>query len=80
MTDISIQQLKENLPVWLARAEAGETLIVTRYGRPTLRIAAVNQLPVVVGPGFGRTQLRQVVSERLGDDALRVLAEDRSDR
>lgn len=80
MADVSIQDLKRNLSAYLARAEAGESLVVTRHGRPVVRIAAFTQPQVVVGPRFGKTHLTQVVRERLGDVALRHLDEDRSDR
>ena len=80
MTDISIDELGQNLAAWLARAEAGETLIVTRHGRPTLHITTANQPHVVFGANFGKTDLRQVVRECIGEDALRVLDEDRRDR
>jgi prevent-host-death family protein len=80
MTDVSIQELKQNLSAYLARAEAGESLIVTRHGRPLVRITAATEPRVVVGPGFGKTKLRQVVRERVGDLALRMLDEDRRDR
>jgi prevent-host-death family protein len=80
MTDVSIQELKQNLSAYLARAEAGEALVVTRHGKPVVRIAAVTQPQVVIGPRFGRTKLTQVVRERVGDEALRHLDEDRADR
>jgi prevent-host-death family protein len=80
MTEVSIQELKANLAAYLARAEAGEALVVTRHGKPLVRITAVTEPGVVVGPGFGKTNLRQVVSERVGDLALRLLDEDRNDR
>lgn len=80
MTDVSIQDLKQNLSAYLARAESGEDLVVTRHGRPLVRIVAVTQPQAVFGPGFGRTKLRQVVRERVGDAALRLLEEDRRER
>ncbi|MBL8727534.1 MAG: type II toxin-antitoxin system prevent-host-death family antitoxin [Planctomycetes bacterium] len=80
MTDVSIQELKQNLSAYLSRAEAGEALVVTRHGKPLVRIVAVTEPEVVVGPGFGKTKLRQVVRERVGDLALRTLDEDRRDR
>lgn len=80
MTDVSIQELKQNLSAYLARAEAGESLVVTRHGRPLVRITSATEPRVVVGPAFGKTKLRQVVRERVGDHALRVLEEDRRDR
>ncbi|MBL9078672.1 MAG: type II toxin-antitoxin system prevent-host-death family antitoxin [Planctomycetes bacterium] len=80
MADVSIQELKRNLSAYLARAEAGEALVVTRHGRPVVRIAAFRQPQVVIGPRFGKTRLSQVVRERVGEAALRHLQEDRRDR
>ncbi len=80
MTDVSIQELQQDLAAYLARAEAGEVLVVTRNGKPLVRIVAVTGPEIVVGPGFGKTKLRQVVRERVGDLALRMLDEDRCDR
>jgi prevent-host-death family protein len=80
MTNVSIQELKQNLSAYLARAEAGESVVVTRHGRPAVRLVAAAATEVVVGPGFGKTKLRKVVPDQLGSEVLRVLAEDRNDR
>ncbi len=80
MTTVPVHELKQNLSAWLARAESGEPVIVTRHGKPLVRIVAADATAVVVGARFGKTRLGQVITARLGADALRVLDEDRGDR
>ena len=80
MTLVPIHELKQNLSAWLARAEAGEAVVVTRHGKPLVRIMPADATAVVVGPRFGKTRLRQVMKKKLGAEALRILDEDRNDR
>lgn len=80
MIRISIQDLKRNLSACLARAEAGEALLITRHGRPVVRITTAANPHLHVGKNFGRAKLRPAIDCDLGGRALEVLEEDRRDR
>lgn len=80
MVQVSIQALKQNLSSYLARAEAGEPIVVTRHGKPLVRIVAAEDPEVRVGKHFGKTKLTNVVRESVGALALRILDADRGDR
>lgn len=77
MPHVSVQELKHSLSAWLARAEAGEPVVVTRHGKPLVRIVAAEDPQVHVGDRFGKTSLRQVIAESVGERALGILDEDR---
>jgi prevent-host-death family protein len=77
MPQVSVQELKQSLSAWLARAEAGELIVVTRHGRPLVRIVAAEDPQVRVRERFGKTSLHQVVAESVGERALAILDEDR---
>jgi prevent-host-death family protein len=53
MATVSVHQLKDSLSVVLASVEAGETVEVTRYGKPIAVITAVPSTgrPFNVDPG-----------------------------
>jgi prevent-host-death family protein len=39
MTSVNLADAKAHLSEWVARAEAGETVIITRRGKPAARLA-----------------------------------------
>ncbi len=46
---ISVAQAKAEFAALVARAEAGEDVIVTRNGRPVARLTRLDQAPIVYG-------------------------------
>jgi prevent-host-death family protein len=48
-TQISVAQAKAEFAALVARAEAGEDIIVTRNGRPVARLTRVAAVPVSYG-------------------------------
>jgi len=46
---ISIAQAKAEFAALVARAEAGEEIIVTRNGKPVARLTALGETPIVYG-------------------------------
>jgi prevent-host-death family protein len=80
MEKVPVHELKENLSAYLARAEAGESLVVTRHGRPVVRISAIATPHVQVGSRVGQLVLKPVIRGGLGGRALEILREDREDR
>lgn len=41
MTEVNISELRNHLPRYLERAEAGEEVLITRHGRVVARLCAV---------------------------------------
>lgn len=41
MTQVSIDEIKRNLPAYLQRVEAGETIIITQAGKPMAEIKPI---------------------------------------
>jgi prevent-host-death family protein len=48
-SQISIAQAKAEFAALVARAEAGEEIIVTRNGKPVARLTALGETPIVYG-------------------------------
>lgn len=60
MTSIGAYKAKTHLPQLMARAEAGEDIVITRHGRPVARLVAV-------APTQGRESLvEEFLAARLG--------------
>ncbi|MFL6276504.1 MAG: type II toxin-antitoxin system Phd/YefM family antitoxin [Blastocatellia bacterium] len=41
MTQVSIDEIKRNLPAFLQRVEAGETIVITQSGKPMAEIKPI---------------------------------------
>lgn len=48
-SQVSVAQAKAEFAALVARAEAGEEIIVTRNGKPVARLAALTEQPVTYG-------------------------------
>ena len=55
MRDVPISEFKDNASAWIAAAEAGEEIIVTRHGKPAARL---------VPPDGGAARAAAVEAER----------------
>lgn len=69
MTTVSIHQLKESLSQVLASVEAGESVEVTRYGKPIAVISAVSPStrPFNVDPGSVRCDEYEFSADELDE-------------
>jgi prevent-host-death family protein len=69
----TLQQLRDQLDILIARSEAGEELVITSDGRPVVRIVPVPQAEQVPGKrppagwGKGRIHLAPNFDEPLED-------------
>ena len=52
MTQISIDEMKRNLPAFLHRVEAGETLVIVKAGKAVAELKPVTYAPRIPRP-FG---------------------------
>lgn len=61
MTTINVYEAKSSFSKLLARAEAGETIIVARNGRPVAQLGPIQppRRPVVFGDLRGRIRIRE---------------------
>ncbi len=80
MHAIPIQDLKSNLSAYIAMAEAGEAIVITRHGRPIARLTTTDSAHTRVGARFGKGSLAPAHLGGLGGRALKALDEDRRDR
>lgn len=52
MVQVSVEEIQENLPAYLQRVEAGETVIIVRAGQPVAEVKPVVGHPKTIRP-FG---------------------------
>lgn len=69
MTTVSVHQLKDSLSAVLASVEAGESVEVTRYGKPIAIITRVahSSRPSNVDPGSVRCDDHQFTADELDE-------------
>lgn len=79
MKTISIQDLKNSLSSAIDEAASGETLIITKHGRPIARLEAADSPHVTVGERFGHARLESALSTKRRIPILESLNDDRSD-
>ena len=83
MTQISVQDLKAQLSGAIARAEAGETLVVTRHNEPVAQLTPVAATHLHRGVKVGAARLRPAIKGGLKGPKgllLATLLDDRGDR
>lgn len=81
---VGVRELKANLSEYLARASAGEEIIVTDRNRPVVRLVAytaASEVELGIEEGFieapRRTRLADVTPVRADRSTIEVLDEDR---
>ncbi|MGH9914839.1 MAG: type II toxin-antitoxin system Phd/YefM family antitoxin, partial [Pyrinomonadaceae bacterium] len=52
MTQVSVDEIKRDLPAYLQRVEAGETLVIIQAGKPLAEIKPILSDPLTLRP-FG---------------------------
>ena len=70
---ISVSDAKGQLTELVRRAEAGEDVVLTRHGKPTVRLAAILRAPSAKDKRALMEAVRKSVTERVlpGPDAAR---------
>ena len=76
---VPVQDLKARLSAVVAAAEAGETVVITRHGRPVARMGPADPPHVHRGSLVGEPW-PPAVATGLGARVLAILLEDREDR
>lgn len=74
MTSVGAYEAKTHLPALLARVERGETVTITRHGRPIAKLVPVDIVRPVVEVFMELDGLRDGVTT--GGDSLKDLIED----
>jgi prevent-host-death family protein len=77
MKTVSIEELKRRLSSSIARAAAGERLVITKHGRPVAALGPVGLEHVHVGDRVGRAHLTPLFRAATHGEYLTVLLEDR---
>ena len=78
MKQVSIQQLKNQLSALIEAASRGQTIVVTKHGRPVVQIAGVDTRGLHVGK-YAHLPAKLLPPLKLDTkgEALRILLEDR---
>ena len=74
MTTFNMHRAKTELSDLVARAEAGEEIVIARRNKPVVKLVPVDAAPVkrrVPGAWKGRFTIPENVFEPLGEDELR---------
>ena len=79
MERVPVQELKARLSAVVAAAEAGETVVITRHGKPVARLGPADPPHVQRGRLVGEPW-PPGLKTGLGGRALALLLEDRGDR
>ncbi len=78
---VSVQDLKATLSAAVASAEAGETIVITRHGKPVARLVPADPPHVHRGTRVGEPWPAAIANgSGLGALAVAALLEDRGDR
>jgi len=72
MTTVNVQEAKTQLSRLLALVEAGQEVVIARYGRPVARLVPITPPPSRRRPGTWRGSLRVAddFDDEIGDDWL----------
>lgn len=75
-----MNELKQDLSSFIAEAEAGEEILVTRHNKPVARLSRAETGRVHFGAEAGKTKLKPALRGKTGGRYLDFLREDRSGR
>ena len=75
MEQVNVQEAKTHLSRLISRVEAGEEVVIARYGKPVVRLVAVAPAPVARTPGSwkGALSIRDDFDEPLDEQWLEPL-------
>ena len=77
MKNVPIKVLRQDLATFIAEAEAGTEIIVTRHNKPVARLTRISAPSVHQGVRFGQGSLQPVVRGKTAGRYLQILKEDR---
>jgi prevent-host-death family protein len=81
MESAPLDELKQDLASFIAEAEAGNEVIITRHNKPVARLTRMETEHLHTGHSLGKARLRPAVKEKTAGRYLQILEEDRgSDR
>lgn len=80
MKKISIQDLKAQLSAFVAEAEAGQRIVITRHNEPAAQLMPVHSQYVHRGRRFGRGSLKPALHRATSGRYLSILLQDRGER
>ena len=80
MKQASIQDLKSGLSAFVADAESGETIVVTRHHRPVAQLGPARPESVHRGQRVGSGRIEPALKRSTKGRYLAILLEDRGDR
>ncbi len=77
MVAVNLAEAKARLSAWVARAEAGETVSITRRGKPVARLVAAEapREPIDIGKLRALTDKMRMQTESAGE-FMRALRDD----
>lgn len=79
MLKVSVREARERIGELLDSASAGEEIVITRRGKPTARLVALNAEETVVSfPDHRDFRARQPVAQRSSVDLIRELRDEQS--
>jgi antitoxin (DNA-binding transcriptional repressor) of toxin-antitoxin stability system len=69
--------LKQELAAFVAEAEAGNDVLITRHNKPVARLTRPGTEHLHTGPRFGKARLKPAVKGKTAGRYLRILDDDR---
>ena len=78
MKPVNVQEAKTHLSRLISRVEAGEEVVIARYGKPVARLVAVEAAPAERTPGSwkGELGIREDFDEPMDEQWLEPLEPD----
>ena len=77
MKSVPIYELKQDLASFIAEAEAGNEVIITRHNKPVARLTRTETEHLHAGRSLGQARLKPAVKGKTAGRYLQVLEEDR---
>ena len=77
MKSVPIYELKQGLASFIAEAEAGNEVLITKHNKPVARLARPGDEHLHRGTKFGKAKLIPAVKAKTAGRYLQILKEDR---
>ena len=74
---VTMNGLKQELASFVAEAEAGNEILITRHNKPVARLTRPGTEHLHAGPQFGKAKLKPAVKGKTAGRYLQILEEDR---
>lgn len=79
MEKVPLKELKENLSYWTEKASKGDTIEVTKYNKPYVRLVSSHPPGLTIGSKVGQPLPPSPFKKGLKVDWKKALDEDRGD-